>query len=77
MKKLTIGELLCLKMLSRKNFFIRELHCIPFSAHPGMNRTVAKVQKHFFWRGMTNQVRDFLESCPICQTEKCDHTLSK
>ena len=26
---------------------------------------------------MTGQVREFVESCPICQTEKSDHTLSK
>ena len=60
-----------------RNLIIRELHCIPFSAHPGVNRTVAKVQTHFFWRGMTGHVREFVESCCVCQTEKSDHTLSK
>ena len=54
-----------------------ELHVIPYSLHPGIQRTVQKVRKHFFWRGMTGNVREFVESCPVCQTEKTDHTLGR
>ena len=62
---------------SVRNSIVTELHVIPYSLHPGIQRTVQKVRKHFFWRGMTGNVREFVESCPVCQTEKTDHTLGR
>ena len=56
---------------------IQELHSIPYSAHPRIQRIVGKVRKSFFWRGMIGHIREFVENCPICQVEKSDHTLSK
>ena len=60
-----------------KNFVMNELHSIPYSLHPGIQRTVQKVKRHFFWKGMTINVREYVESCPVCQVEKTDHTLGK
>ena len=60
-----------------KNLILIELHSVPHSAHPGVQRTLGKVRKTFFWRGMTGDVREFVESCPTCQVEKSDHTLSR
>ena len=62
---------------SVRNSIVTELHVIPYSLYPGIQRTVQKVRKHFFWRGMTGNVREFVESCPVCQTEKTDHTLGR
>ena len=56
---------------------VQELHSIPYSAHPGIQRTIGKVRKSFFWKGMSGHVREFVENCPVCQMEKSDHTLSK
>ena len=30
-----------------KNFVITELHDIPYSLHPGIQRTIQKVRRHF------------------------------
>ena len=56
---------------------VQELHSIPYSAHRGIQRTIGKVRKSFFWKGMSGNVREFVENCPVCQMEKSDHTLSK
>ena len=56
---------------------VQELHSIPYSAHPGIQRTIGKVRKSFFWKGMSGHVREYVENCPVCQMEKSDHTLSK
>ena len=56
---------------------VQELHSILYSAHPGIQRTIGKVRKSFFWKGMSGHVREFVENCPVCQMEKSDHTLSK
>ena len=55
----------------------RELHSTPYSAHPGIQRTIAKVRRSFFWKGMLGDIRQFVQNCPVCQMEKCDHTVAK
>ena len=44
--------------VNMKNFVMNELHSIPYSLHPGIQRTVQKVKRHFFWKGMTGNVRE-------------------
>ena len=54
-----------------------ELHNTPYSAHPGIQRTIAKVRRSFFWKEVLGDVRQFFENCPMCQMEKSDHTVAK
>ena len=56
---------------------IQELHSTPYSAHPGVQRTIGRVRQSFFWKGMTGDVRQFVENCPVCQMEKSDHQSAK
>ena len=63
--------------LGVKSLLVSELHSVPYAAHPGVQRTLDKVRRYFWWRGMTGDVREFVESCPTCQLEKTDHTLKK
>ena len=63
--------------LGVKSLLVSELHSVPYAAHPGVQRTLNKVRSYFWWRGMTGDVREFVESCPTCQLEKTDHTLKK
>ena len=60
-----------------KEKIMQELHSTPYSAHPGIQRSLGKVRRSFFWKGMTGDIRSFVENCPVCQMEKSDHTLSK
>ena len=60
-----------------KSQVVQELHSTPYSAHPGIQRTIAKVRRSFFRNGMLADIRQFVENCPVCQTEKSDHTLAK
>ena len=56
---------------------MEELHGTPYSAHPGIQRTIGRVRKSFYWKGMLGDVRQFVENCPVCQMEKSDHQLAK
>ena len=60
-----------------KTQVVQEMHCTPYSAHPGIQRTIARVKRHFYWKGMLGDIRQFVDNCPVCQTEKSDHTLAK
>ena len=63
--------------LDVKSLLVSELHAVPYSVHPGVQRTIGKVRRYFWWKGMTGDIREYVESCPTCQLEKTDHTLKK
>ena len=63
--------------LDVKSLLVSELHRVPYGAHPGVQRTIGKVRRYFWWKGMVGDIREFIESCPTCQLEKTDHTQRK
>ena len=63
--------------LEVKSLLVSELHSVPYSVHPGVQRTIGKVRRYFWWKGMVGDIREFVESCPTCQLEKTDHTMEK
>ena len=60
-----------------KEHIVQVMHSIPYSAHPGIQRTIARVKKSFYWEGMLGDMRQYVENCPVCQMEKSDNTLAK
>ena len=60
-----------------KRRIIQELHSTPYSAHPGIQRTIGRVRKSFYWKGMLGDIRQTVENCPVCQMEKSDHQAAK
>ena len=38
-----------------KTQVVQELHCTPYSAHPGIQRTIARVKKSFYWKGKVGE----------------------
>ena len=60
-----------------KKRILKECHSVPYSAHPGVQRTLSRIRRVFCWKRMTVDIREFVESCPICQTEKSEHTLTR
>ena len=52
---------------------LREIHCVPYSGHPGFTRTLDITRRFFYWAHMTQEVRQFVLDCPVCQVEKGSH----
>ena len=50
--------------LEVKSLLVSELQNVPYSAHPGVQRTIDKFRRYFWWRSMAGDVREFVESCP-------------
>ena len=63
--------------LEVKSLLVCELLSIPYAVHPGVQRTIGKVRRYFSCKGMTGDIREFVESCPTCQLEKIDHVMKK
>ena len=38
--------------------------------HPGMNKTRHKVTRHYYWKGMTEDIKEFVRTCDRCQRKK-------
>lgn len=45
-------------------------HDSKVAGHMGMDKTLELIKRNFFWKGMSNQISDFVRSCPICQAVK-------
>ena len=52
---------------------LREIHCVPYSGHPGFTRTLEVTRRFFYWSHMPQEVRQFVLDCPVCQVEKGSH----
>ena len=52
---------------------LREIHCVPYAGHPGFTRTLEVTRRFFYWVHMTQEVRQFVLDCPVCQVEKGSH----
>ena len=56
-----------------RNRILEEIHSVPYAKHPRFNRTMEKINRHFYWEGISLDVYNFVVSCPVCQTEKSNH----
>ena len=43
--------------LEVKSLLVSELHSVPYAARPGVQRTINKVRRYFWWKGMARDVR--------------------
>jgi len=42
-------------------------HEIAAAAHLGIAKTTAQLQRHFYWPGITSDVKQFCRTCYVCQ----------
>ncbi len=48
-------------------------HCSPFSCHPGMNRTLQLLRRHFWWPSMQADSKESVAACQTCARGKRSH----
>ena len=61
--KLVIPEKLKLSIM-------QELHDSYRGGHFGIRKTRKKIQQRFFWKGLTKDVKEYVQSCQTCQETK-------
>lgn len=52
---------------SYRNEILRVGHTIPLSGHMGAKKTLERIAAHFFWPGLSFDVRKYCATCPQCQ----------
>jgi len=53
---------------------LQELHSSPIGGHSGIARTLARVSSQFYWPGMAQDVKAYVQHCLICQQAKSSTT---
>lgn len=53
-----------------RDIIIKECHDAPFSAHPGIPRTVRNITVNYWWPKLLSQVNKYVRYCPSCQAMK-------
>lgn len=66
---LIIGDLIHPTKDQRKTI-LTEYHTDALSGHPGVNRTFQEVKKTYFWKGMKQEIENFIKTCDVCQRNK-------
>jgi hypothetical protein len=49
---------------------LREFHDDPMSGHMGIERTLTRLQKEYWWPTMRRDVKNYVKSCEECQANK-------
>ena len=47
-----------------------DCHTIPIAGRLGFQKTFAVVKKYYFWLGLKRDVKNYVERCLLCQTNK-------
>jgi len=48
------------------------IHCSIIGGHMGVSRTLERISRIFWWRGMKETVKSFVKACPVCNERKGD-----
>lgn len=49
---------------------LQKHHDDPLSSHSGINKTLERLRRYYFWPNMVNDVKSYINSCDICKTTK-------
>jgi hypothetical protein len=56
-----------------RNLVLKEMHNVPYSGHPGYQKTIAVVRSQFFCPRMKKDVFYYIAKCMECQRVKAEH----
>ena len=53
-----------------RNEILKACHDDISAGHMGQTRTLAKIQRRYYWKGMRQDITDYVRNCQSCQTRK-------
>lgn len=70
LKKLFENEWkLCIPVEDRENVLYEEHDCV-LASHPGLFKTIRRIQLIYYWPGMLKDIHRHVDKCEICRTTK-------
>jgi hypothetical protein len=55
---------------THKSVILQELHASPSAGHSGFLRTYKCISRIFYWKGMKQDIKQFVAECEVCQRQK-------
>ena len=49
---------------------LHDAHFSPAAGHFGYHRSIAKLQRYYYWPNMTKHMKDYIRQCPVCLRSK-------
>ena len=49
-----------------KHMILHEMHNVPYAGHPGYQKTVVVVKRHYFWPRMKKEIVEYIAKCMEC-----------
>jgi hypothetical protein len=49
------------------------MHNVTYAGHPGYQKTVVAVKRHYFWPSMKREIAEYIARCMKCQKVKAEH----
>jgi transposase InsO family protein len=49
---------------------MHEFHGVPFAGHFGHHKVYLAMAQHYYWPGMADDVKAYVQACPVCQRVK-------
>ena len=68
-----IADDLCWKLWVPKDLVVEVLkqnHEHPLASHSGINKTLEKIRRYYYWPNLVNDVKAFVNGCAICKCTK-------
>lgn len=56
---------------------LQETHDSQYSGHLGIDRTIDLTTRDFWWPKIADDIRQYVKTCPLCQSNKADNTRKK
>jgi transposase InsO family protein len=80
-RKITLGPNTPVKQIvlpaGLRRVLMKELHDAPLGGHRGIKKTLQGVQSRVYWPGQRNDVRRWVQTCPVCQKVKSGNVKRK
>ncbi|RJE17341.1 to reverse transcriptase, partial [Aspergillus sclerotialis] len=55
-----------------RNEVMQQGHDAPTSGHFGVDKTMERITRDYYWPGMWTDIRNYIRQCDICQRSKAD-----
>lgn len=49
---------------------LEKAHDSPSASHGGINKTIEKIRRYYFWPGLVPDVKTYINSCQVCKSTK-------
>lgn len=53
-----------------RKVILNDFHLLPTSGHAGVRRMINNIKKYYYWTGLDQDVRAFVQKCDKCQKQK-------